>query len=578
MTDTNLQGGAIVANQNSQYVSIIAENGEQFNPRQKIIFNIEGEIGYIKNDSYIVFDILNNSADKGRFTLQKNLGAHAIIDRVDIYSKETGILLESNTNYCEWLNVMNQYMYDDPTNLQNHQGVGKPVQSWTHQPKADGSAVASSRSIPSPIDIENNQLSPLTKESSTEMGDPAYTTRRFCIPLMCGLFGAYEGGQEKAIPVMSFGGLRIEITLQPPKLALQQLGCVKKNTGADHNAFFADEVMDWVEGIAVAADTTASANQSGQSTVCYFLVDAGTTLAGFRENHLGDLGLCIGNKMTFTGEDSAGAYTCSGTVSAAVYADNVNLTVHGAVVQHKRLAKITLTGIGKAGANAIASGTLKRVLTDASYKVMNTEFRLKQLVAPDNVADAQVKEGISYEYLGYEMFMNNIPISPLRHQIPINSVASKAVATFTILHDTSNGEGEVASSCDVYNGALPDQIHLNEVVYWINNRLYPLRSYNPQVKGDRVLNTNELVKALRALGTQPANLGNADFGDLENYTNTPMVCRELARAGMVFDLRTAEPELRLGFSAARTSILRANTFVFSKKIIQTTATGLQVIH
>ena len=47
---------------------------------------------------------------------------------------------------------------------------------------------------------------------------------------------------------------------------------------------------------------------------------------------------------------------------------------------------------------------------------------------------------------------------------------------------------------------------------------------------------------------------------------------------MVFDLRNAEPELRLSFSGSRSHILRANTFVFSKKIIQTTATGLQVIH
>ena len=129
MTDTNLVNNQVVASSNSQYISIVAENGEQFNPRQKIVFNIEPEIGFIKKDSYLVFDLLNNSTDKGRYTLQKNLGASAIIDRVDIYSKETGILLESNTNYCEWLNVMNQYMYDDTTNLVNHQGCGTPIQS-----------------------------------------------------------------------------------------------------------------------------------------------------------------------------------------------------------------------------------------------------------------------------------------------------------------------------------------------------------------------------------------------------------------------------------------------------------------
>ena len=145
-------------------------------------------------------------------------------------------------------------------------------------------------------------------------------------------------------------------------------------------------------------------------------------------------------------------------------------------------------------------------------------------------------------------------------------------------YDTANDEGQIASALDMYNGSLPNDIHLNDIVYFINNRLYPLRSYNPQNKKDKVLNTNELVKAFKALGKQPLNLGSADFGDLENYANTPLIARELARNGMVFDLRNAEPELRIAFSQARANILRANTFVFSKKIIQTTATGVQVIH
>ena len=224
----------------------------------------------------------------------------------------------------------------------------------------------------------------------------------------------------------------------------------------------------------------------------------------------------------------------------------------------KQLLTITLSGGGN-GINGVKTGTIKRVLDDCNYKVQNVEFRLKQIVPPDNVADS-LMSGINYEFMSYEMFMNNIPTGSLRHQIPINSVASKAVATFTILHDSTNGEGELYSAADKYAGALPNEIDLNEVVFFINNRLYPLRAYNPQNKGDRVLTTNELVKAFRALGVQPANLGNADYCDLENYTNTPLICRELARNGMVFDLRNAEPELRLSFAAARNNILRANTF------------------
>ena len=572
MTDTNLVNNQVVASSNSQYVSIVAENGEQFNPRQKIIFNIEPEIGFIKKDSYIVFDLLNNSADKGRYTLQKNLGASAIIDRVDIYSKETGILLESNTNYCEWLNVMNQYMYDDTTNLVNHQGCGTPIQSWSHNVNTGGN-VSSFRSIPSPRHIENNQLSPVSSVD-TNGGTAKYTTRRFCVPLMCGLFGAYEGGMEKAIPVMNFGGLRIEITLNAPKIALQPLGWSYVDTRQTYNAKESENLEDWVSGSTVDDDN--GTDQSGTADACVFKFTAGTS-TGYRKNNLQDVGLVVGNKMTWSGTDSTdAAKTYTGTVSAIANTVDRNLTVDGKVVAHSSLMSITLSG-GGAGINGVKTGKLKRVLDDCNYKVSNVEFRLKQIVPPDGVADSLMR-GINYEYMGYEVFMNNIPTGSLRHQIPINSVASKSVATFTILHDTSNGEGETHSSADMYNGILPNVANLNEVVYFINNRLYPLRAYNPQNKGDRVLATNELVKSFRALGVQPANLGNADFCDLENYTNTPLISRELAREGMVFDLRNAEPELRLSFSASRSHILRANTFVFSKKIIQTTATGLQVIH
>jgi hypothetical protein len=572
MTDTNLVNNQVVASSNSQYVSIVAENGEQFNPRQKIIFNIEPEIGFIKKDSYIVFDLLNNSADKGRYTLQKNLGASAIIDRVDIYSKETGILLESNTNYCEWLNVMNQYMYDDTTNLVNHQGCGTPIQSWSHNVNTGGN-VSSFRSIPSPRHIENNQLSPVSSVD-TNGGLAKYTTRRFCVPLMCGLFGAYEGGMEKAIPVMNFGGLRIEITLNAPKIALQPLGWSYVDTRQTYNAKESENLEDWVSGSTVDDDNAT--DQSGTANACVFKFTAGTS-TGYRKNNLQDVGLVVGNKMTWSGTDSTdAAKTYTGTVSAIANTVDRDLTIDGKVITHSSLMSITLSG-GGAGINGVKTGKLKRVPDDCNYKVSNVEFRLKQIVPPDGVADSLMR-GINYEYMGYEVFMNNIPTGSLRHQIPINSVASKSVATFTILHDTSNGEGETHSSADMYNGILPNVANLNEVVYFINNRLYPLRAYNPQNKGDRVLATNELVKSFRALGVQPANLGNADFCDLENYTNTPLISRELAREGMVFDLRNAEPELRLSFSASRSHILRANTFVFSKKIIQTTATGLQVIH
>jgi len=584
MTDSNLVANAVVASASSQWISIVPENGEQFNPNQKIIYNIEPEIAYIKKDSYLVFDILNTSSDLGRYTLQKNLGAHSIIDRVDIFSKETGILLESNTHYREMVNLSHQYLKDTTNTLSSQEGVGVPVQSWTHQVSAVG-GVSTTHSVPLARDIENNQLSPMDNVN-TAGGGAKFMTRRFCIPLKVGLFGAYQA-EEKAIPVMNFGGLRIEITLAKPKDALQRLAGNYNDTTYDakHNQV----PLDWTKGV---ASLTALADSTGGATMDWILELNGVATAAIQNDQLQNLGLVVGNKVKVSGVNNAdAAFTTKGVISNITATNARNIIINGKQHARMRTLTISINGLnnGTGSVNSATTGVDRPKIgcllqvdnSDANYKVMNCEYRLLQVIPPTNVLDGNQK-GIDYEFTGYEVFFDNIPSGTLRHQIPIHSVASKALAIFTNLHYTYNADGDFAGAQDKLEGNLPKDTLVNDIVYFINNRLYPLRSYNPQVYNDRVLCINEFVKAWRALGLQPLNLGSVDYGDMEDFTNVPLIARELARGGMVFDLRSAEPELRLSFSGVRTAanqgILRANTYVFSKKIIQTTATGLQVIH
>ena len=82
---------------------------------------------------------------------------------------------------------------------------------------------------------------------------------------------------------------------------------------------------------------------------------------------------------------------------------------------------------------------------------------------------------------------------------------------------------------------------------------------------------------MKAVGITPLCLGRNIGSDMDNYNQTFLVSRELARNGFVFDLRNAEAEVRTAYSATRTNITRVNTFVFSKKIIETTESGVAVI-
>ena len=579
MTDSNLVANAVVAQSSSQFISIVPENGEQFNPGQKIIYNIEPEIGYIKRDSYLVFDVVNNSTNQCRYTFQKTAGAHAMIDRVDIYSKETGILLETTTNYAQFINIENQYLKDSHNKEQTCEGVGTPVQSWVHSINASGT-ITSKRALAGPHEIPNNKLSPVG-EATTNGGAPRFTTRRFLVPLKVGLFGHFDS-QEKLIPVANFGGLRIEITLQSANLALERLGLRVKSKDALEDAHsthfdFKDKATT-LDKIANVGDV------SGTRTVVMNIdLGAGNGLEDPR-----DSGLVAGNRVQIQLSNASGVQ--GGVIQTVVGADNANVVYDN---REEAIPQTLRIQVQVDGANAIVGASVPAetyiVVDDnaPNYKVMATEFRLLQIVPPPNVADS-LSKGINYEFTSYEVFLDNVPSSSLRHQVPINSVASKALALFTVLYPSDTAEPSEASGPglsvgDYYHGIIPTTAKLNEVQYFINNRLYPLRAYNPQARADKCLALNEVVKAFKAIGKEPLALGNADYAGLDDYTFTPLIARELARSGMVFDIRNAEPELRLKFSGTRSAqgeagILRANTYVFSKKIIQTSPTGVQVIH
>lgn len=576
---SNSMNGNVVAGQQSQYISIVPENGEQFVAGQKIIYNIEPEIGYIKKDSYICFDVINTSTQQNRMCFPRGVGAHALIENVNIYSKETGVLLESLQNYSQWRVIEHQYLNDDPSQLALKEGCGVPHHSYNfHNGSSTPQNVFAGAS-----DIENNVLSPIDKTCVAK-----YTAVRFCIPLKTGLMGHMDN-DPKLIPILNFGGLRIEITLAKAPLALQNIGASfnqTPNTVANING--AGDGRETVvydlasQGVRLCPDNTGGDGTYAHANTVHICI-VGTNVAS-----IADLGLAVGNKIvlnessTLTAsdrtpvadEDTGSGYLSTRKITAIAY-DGGNITVNG--ITKALTVKLTLDGALSAFTSA-NGGKQHWALLDQSgigYKIAKTEFRLLQVSPPADVMNT-ISKGINYEFTSYDTFLDNVPTSSLRHQIPIHSVASKAISMFTHLYDSSSMENQ--SHQNYYYGLPPESSKVNDVVWFVNNRLYPLRSYNPQSNKDKVLTLNELNKALQAIGKSPVNLGDNEFGNLSGYSNTFLLCRELAREGFVFDLRNAEPEVRLSFSGARTSILRANTFVFSKRIVQTSAQGVQVVY
>ena len=533
----------IVDSVNTKYISLVPENGEQFNPGQKIIFNIEPNIGFMKRDSYMIFDLLNTTPDFCRVGLNALAGIHSIIENIRIYSKETGVLLESCENYGQIQALINQYGFDDKENIVGKEGVGVPtIATYNNLGGTQSSSLLESS------EIVNQRFSPVNAS-----GQPKYANTRYIMSLRCGIFRYFDA--ERLIPILNFGGLRIEINLQLPDLVLQKLSCdsVSASSAGGGTGFIKEDIGPASVGgaLLLAQAAGAGANQS-----------VGISL----QPSIDTCGFAVGNTVQLRGTFAAGgAQDITRTITAMSHAGTETT--------------ITLSGAGWNDINNNNSN-LRAVPASINYQVSNVMFRVCQVV-PTAQQASDLRQSLNYEFTTYDLFLDNIPTASMRHQVPINSVASKALAIMSIPYDSSQERN--MSNPQYYSGVSPTYSGINSLQFFINNRLYPLRNYNPNHLGDRVLCLNETVKAMKAVGISPLCLGRNINSDLENYNQTFILSRELARNGFVFDLRNAEAEIRLGFAAvpestvARTNVLRVNTFVFSKKIIETTETGVQVI-
>tara|TARA_R110000868_G_scaffold87498_2_gene244724 strand:+ start:8324 stop:10195 length:1872 start_codon:yes stop_codon:yes gene_type:complete len=621
-------------------ISLIPNNGTEFSVKsgQKVIFEVPPDVGYVKGrDSYLTMDVKNTTSDNRRIGLSNVAGGQALINRIDIYSLKSGIHLETVENINQWCGTENQYFYEDTSNLTALEGCGEVVQAQIFNNET-GSGALNGDLFPVGLGttrVADTLLSPVTKS-----GTAVYQFRRYTIPIRAGLFRWWD--EERLTPVLQMGGLRIVLTLEDPKRAFSDVlpidvgveeaeavvfGMTKDVYNDDNspsilveaatgtNLWFSVDIEndpnngDLVQFTGLADGNTLqvwsdAGNNTQEVTVGTFVkqIALGTAL------DLGNITAAdttvevTGKTVAELAADGIGAGTwvlISGTggadqtrvVDAAVQnATDVTLTLQGyndvaqALPDSLTAATINLlTGVRGTASGAITA----RVDTD--ILINKGTWNPSALVRPELKVLSVVPSGmdvgkeLNYQFTSYDMFLSTLPTASKRHQVEVPSVATRAVAITSNYVRVGSEDDNVSSGylvCDA-----PSQTKLNEVQYYINNKLYPVRSYNPQEKEERIINQNENVKALSTINKEPKSLGGAKRKDLEKYTNTYIHSRELAREDFVFNLRDAETQIRLGFSDGRpvssTDIKGGNrtifTRVWSKKIVNISENGLRVI-
>jgi len=575
----------------SKYLSIIPENAQNYRAGQKIIFNLEPELGFVKaRDSYLVFDVLNNSGRGTQAaTAQRNLrlelglaGVSSLIKRVNIYSKHTGQLLESLDNYNQWVHSQMQYEHDDKTNLQTMEGCPKHIESkcafGIMQTNAPGGVEARqnlsvNNNRNTYLDAENNRLSACLEANAA----PTYTSTRFITPLRCGIFRHWD--DERLVPILMLGGLRIEIELAPvgEALTIHGSGVRKVGTlatvraGVDPNGHLNSVAPGNLGARIGVSAAVGAAGQVGGATQRVFTIATNNRVD---DNSLKlAYGLAVGNRITLTGMNANGLATFTGNIVSMAVANSLL----GITVDNPLGAACTATTFLSLAAN------LDNTAID--YLITNTEFRLLRVSVPSSPP-----KNMAYEFTTYDLFKDTIPSTQLNFNQEITSVASRALGIFTLFEDPRQTGSQALARLGqngYYAGVSAGEqgVFMNDVVYFINNKLYPLNAYNVNPTGDKVIALNELVKAWSSIGVRCKSLGSGEFADLDVYTNRFMVARELARDGSVFNLQNAEPQLRLTFTAARNNDLynadpftniNMLTYVFSKQVIQITDKGLEI--
>ena len=585
--------------ENSKFIALVADNGTEFTSEQKAIFTIHPDIGFVKGkDSYLSFDILNTCPESRVCNFPATAGASSVIDRMDIFSLANGQLLESLTNYSLWSSIENQYMEEDNAHSQLKNGTDPECRAYSCAQTAankrntlvERGYAGDSRST---LDLGSMLFSQISSGSGVvsgadqnadvdvEMCAKKFSARKYCVPLKSGIFSHF-GVSEKLTPILLFGGLRVEITFAEDKRVMTRLEV------ADGSSATASVKADSIaNGIACAdlADGVGATAGKGARDLRNVLITGATI------NDPAVLGIVRGSKMTAQG---------TGGASTAAQKFTVN-SVHREFSQTDGTPSATGAVILTVTADATAGGTKKLTAstgvkicfqnpdTQSTYKLKNVELKVLQVIPPQGMMKGIIKES-QFDYISWDCFLDNLPQSSLSHQSDITSVASAAKSIFT--HYISVAKENEVYSPNYFNGQPPHQTMLNSVQYFINNKLYPLKAYNPDAKEDKVVNMNELVKAFKAIGKDVKRLGECRAGNICDYTNTYLHARELARGEQfVYNLKDAEPQIRLTFSNSRDQTTakdggtiayavgncRMIHFVFSVKTIMINKDNLQLI-
>jgi len=527
-----------------QNLSIQPDNqASGFSPGQKCIFTLPPDLGFLKasrGETLLTMSVRNNSILPMRWMLAA--GGQTLIQNISVFSVKTGAIWEYLDNYNQMLYLLNEYNEITHGVMQTVEGMCVESYSldWENGASVRRLIKPSSGEMPTEQDLmsilrnseyaSNNVFSPINKLGAPVLTSGEFPAWKIAIPLRLGIFNSFS--EEKLCPLIALGGIRIEIVFADFQPSICPLACSQGEPDPSWTKLVQDDFTYNSGGITVAQGVDTSHLIVYNSDIC-------------------SSGMVVGQPLTYK--------TVGSTEGTAVY-------ITGMSELSPDLILTTSAVVDCEGVSGRVAVTSSQWSDNARYVIDECELRACQVgLTPENIK--MIQGEVDYGFRTYTLHYDSIPAGELKPNVEIFSTSSRAKAIFCFMYETSN---ELDINAPAYFlGSDPDTMGINKVQFFINSKLFPLRAYDPRTTRDRPHCLSETSKAFDSIGQDCISFGDASGEKLNGYSNSFLICRELARGKKyVYDLTEAEPQLRLGFTATRTSIIRVNTFVWADKVIR----------
>jgi len=495
-------------------------NGTQFNGQLGNRINFEIPATHFlkgREDFRLNFKLLNTSASKQRLGVSPTAGANSCINRIDFFNL-SGVLLESLQNYNQICSIINQYNYNDANNINSLMGVSVDNVARKFTGDADTHvAVPNSKSMNNSEDLI---LSPVD-----EAGQAKYNPMLFSLDVKAGLLAAYDN-DEKLLPLPFLNGLRVTVYLEQPEIALVNVSGVGGedliSDGLDclPNAALSDHVF--IQGLGDFACDNVPGNQD-------FVKITSTAVT------LLNIPYVVGDLVTVEKVDPAAPGTIIRTACkiASMVDDGgqvkINLTqpdgtavvipLSNSVKVRFTTSNVTVQNCGFAVGNVcdivsttdpVPAGYPSQNKTITAIAFDNTEGKVKVSFSPNDIAaggtDLKLRlraadksysveptlqimsvlapnppapKDFKFQFCTYDFYINTIPSTSRNFQIEIPTVSTMAKAIFTTYANANKLQDNENSN--LFVGQFPEESFIDSVQYYINNKYYPVRAYNPQV-------------------------------------------------------------------------------------------------